>query len=64
MERLFNDFDFFSIEDRDIFTTRAQELKKKRQKPKTVKAKVDIFGDVEYEFDSELSDVDNESTIK
>ena len=62
MERLFHDFDFFSIEDRDMFSTRAINLKMKRNQPSIAKAKTDIFGDVEYEFDSDLSDVDSDAS--
>ena len=60
MDRLFRDFDFFSVEDRDFSSPHGQNLKKRREQPECVKATADIFGDVKYAFDSDLSDIDSD----
>ena len=62
MDRLFHDFDFFSINDRDLNSPGAQQRKKQKEKPSTAKAKTDIFGDIEYAFDSDLSALDSDTS--
>ena len=50
MNRLFRQFDFFSVSDRDSMSPRSSNLKKTRDKPVRCGKKVDMFGDVTWDY--------------
>lgn len=52
MNRLFSDFDFFGVNDRD-------GLSDSKPAPKVVKVRLDHFTEAEYEFSSDSSDTDS-----
>ena len=56
MERLFHDFDFFSMQHRDVYGNRQSA-----PPPKVVKVKTNHFAEAEYEFSSDFSS-DSESS--
>ena len=51
MNRLFSQFDFFSVQDRDCLSPRSAHLRKNRQKPARCGKRVDMFGDVKWDFE-------------
>ena len=38
------------------------ERKRKQDKPSQAKPKVDVFGDVEYAYDSDISELDSDTS--
>ena len=63
MQRLFNQFDFFSVSDRDQLSPRSAHLRKNREKPPKCGKRVDIFGDVKWDFEY-ARDQDDDSSEK
>ena len=50
MNRLFGQFDFFSVLDRDQLSPRSSHLKKNREKPAKCSKRVDMFGEIKWDF--------------
>lgn len=50
MNRLFSQFDFCSVQDRDQLSPRSAHLRKNRKMPPKCGKTTDIFGDVKWDF--------------
>ena len=62
MNRLFSQFDFFSVQDRDCLSPRSAHLRKNRQKPAKCGKRTDIFGDVKWDFEYARDEDDDSSS--
>ena len=63
MNRLFSQFDFFSMEDRDPLSPRSAHLRKKREMPVKCRKRKDQFGDVKWDFSYLDNDSDSEDSF-